>query len=167
MITGRKYPNAASVFEVYQRLEERLRTLGGVTAVGRVSALPLSQMMAWGPITVEGRPLVPGEAFINVDQRTVGGDYFNTMQIPLIAGRAFNEHDLRTSLLVVVVDAQMANTLWPNGDAIGQRVRVGGADSTSRGSPSWAWLAASNRTRSTPTRAWRCTLRIRSRQGAR
>ena len=130
MITGRKYPNAASVLEVYQRLEERLRTLPGVTAVGRVSALPLSQMMAWGPITVEGRPLVPGEAFINVDQRTAGGDYFTTMQIPLIAGRAFNEHDLRTSLLVVVVDAQMANTLWPNGDAIGQRVRVGGADST-------------------------------------
>ena len=130
MITGRKYPNAASVLEVYQRLEERLRTLPGVTAVGRVSALPLSQMMAWGPITIEGRPLVPGEAFINVDQRTVGGDYFNTMQIPLIAGRAFNEHDVRTSLLVVVVDAQMADTLWPNGDAIGQRVRVGGADST-------------------------------------
>ena len=130
MITGRKYPDGASVVTAYQRMSEQLRTLPGVTAVGRVSALPLSQMMAWGPITVEGRPLAPGEAFINVDQRTVGGDYFNAMQIPLLAGRAFNEHDVRTSLLVVVVDAHMANTLWPDGDAIGKRVRVGGVDST-------------------------------------
>jgi hypothetical protein len=95
--------------------------------------------------------LAPGEAFINVDQRTVGGDYFNAMQIPLLAGRAFSEHDVRTSLLVVVVDAHMANTLWPNGDAIGKRVRV----------------AASNKTRSTLTRAWRCIFRMRSPRGGR
>ena len=58
------------------QLWQRLASLPGVTAAGGVSALPLSQMMAWGPITVEGRTPAPGEAFINADIRVVGGDYF-------------------------------------------------------------------------------------------
>ena len=87
--------------------------------------------MAWGPITVEGRPLVPGEAFINADQRMVGGDYFAAMQIPLVRGRLFDVRDTRTSQRVVVVDEHMATQLWPNDDAVGKRVRVGGSDSAS------------------------------------
>ena len=61
-----------------------------------MSALPLSQMFAWGPITVEGRTLAPGEAFINVDQRVVAGDYFRAMEIPLLEGRLFTEQDTAT-----------------------------------------------------------------------
>jgi predicted permease len=129
-MSGRKYNDAQVVFETYRQLAERVRALPGVLAAGGVSALPLSQMMAWGPITVEGRTAMPGEAFINVDQRMVFGDYFDAMQIPLVAGRLFNEHDTRTSLRVVVIDAHMARQLWPAADAVGKRVRVGFADST-------------------------------------
>jgi predicted permease len=130
-MSGRKYNDAPVVFETYRRLSERVRALPGVVAAGGVSALPLSQMMAWGPITVEGRTPMPGEAFINVDQRMVFGDYFDAMQIPVVRGRLFNEHDTRTSMRVVVVDEHMARQLWPNDDAVGKRVRVGFADSTS------------------------------------
>ena len=45
--------------------------LPGVTAAGGISSLPLSQMMAWGPITVEGRVPPAGEKFINADMRMV------------------------------------------------------------------------------------------------
>jgi predicted permease len=130
-LTGRKYADAPAVFETYRRLWERLERLPGVVAAGGVTALPLSQMMAWGPITVEGRTPLPGEAFINADQRIVGGRYFEAMQIPLVRGRTFNEHDTRESTRVVIVDEHMASQLWPGVDAIGKRVRVGGADSTS------------------------------------
>jgi predicted permease len=112
-------------------LWERLEHLPGVESAGAVSALPLSQMMAWGPVTVEGRTPLPGEAFINADQRIVAGRYFETMRIPLVRGRVFNEHDLRDSMRVVVVDEHMARQLWPGEDAVGKRVRVGGATSTS------------------------------------
>ena len=103
----------------------------GVTAAGGVSALPLSQMMAWGPITVEGRVPPAGEHFINADIRIVGGDYFRAMEIPLRAGRFFTEHDTRTTTRVVIVDEHMARQLWPGEDPVGKRIRTGGMDATS------------------------------------
>jgi predicted permease len=129
-MTGRKYADAAAVLETYRLLWERLRNLPGVSAAGGVSALPLSQMMAWGPITVEGRTPAAGEKFINVDIRIVGGDYFRAMEIPLRGGRLFTEHDTRTTDRAVIVDEHMAAQLWPGQDAIGKRIRTGGFDAT-------------------------------------
>ena len=80
---------------------------------------------------MEGRVSPAGEKFINADQRFVGGDYFHAMGIPVISGRLFNEHDTRTNPRVVVVDAFMAQQLWPGADAVGKRIRLGGSDSNS------------------------------------
>ncbi len=135
-MTGRKYADAAAVLETYRQLWARLNQLPGVTAAGGVTALPLSQMMAWGPITVEGRAPQPGEAFINADQRVVGGDYFRAMDIPLQKGRLFNEFDTRTTDRVVVIDDHMASTLWPGDDPVGKRIRTGGFDVT----PDTPWM---------------------------
>jgi predicted permease len=129
-MTGRKYGDAETVRNTYKLLYDRLRQLPGVTAVGGVTALPLSQMMAWGPITVEGRIPPAGEKFINADIRNVWGDYFRAMEIPLIRGRLFNEHDTPDSPRVVIIDEQMAAQLWPNTDPIGKRMRTGGFDAT-------------------------------------
>jgi hypothetical protein len=63
-MTGRKYNDADAVLQTYKQLWERLSALPGVTAAGGVTALPLSQMMAWGPITIEGRTAPEGEKFI-------------------------------------------------------------------------------------------------------
>jgi predicted permease len=127
-LTGRRYADPPAVYELYRRLWERLSALPGVTAAGGVTALPLSQMMAWGPITVEGRTPAPGEAFINTDIRVVGGDYFRAMEIPLVEGRLFDEHDTRDKDRVIVVDEAFARQLWPGESAIGKRVRSGGID---------------------------------------
>jgi predicted permease len=93
-------------------------------------------MYAWGPITVEGRPVTPDEKFINVDQRTVAGDYFKAMEIPLVRGRFFNDEDMRDTAPVVVVDERMADQLWPGQDPIGKRIRTGGFDVT----PDTPWM---------------------------
>jgi len=127
-LSGRKYNDASAALETYRQLWERLQRLPGATAAGGVSALPLSQMFSWGPITVEGRPQAPGEAFINVDQRVAGGEYFRAMEIPLLKGRLFNEHDTRTSPRVVVIDDAMAAQLWPHEDPLGKRLHFGGID---------------------------------------
>jgi len=135
-MSGTKYADANAVLETYRELWRRLKTLPGVTAAGGVSALPLSQMMAWGPITVEGRVAPPGEPFINVDQRTVASDYFAAMRIPLVSGRLFTDQDTRSTPRVVVVDEHMASRLWPNQDPIGKRVRTGGMDAN----PDAPWM---------------------------
>ena len=142
--------------------------LPGATAAGGVSALPLSQMFAWGPITLEGRPLQPGEAFINVDLRIVAGNYFRAMEIPLLKGRLFTEQDTRTQPRVVIIDDFMAQQLWPNEEPLGKRIRSGGIDASA--TAPWQTVVgvvgASSSTPSTAIRGSRCTCRTRRRSDA-
>ena len=135
-MAGRKYTDGVRVYETYRSLWDRLKALPGVTAAGGVTALPLSQMFAWGPITVEGRNAPAGEKFINVDIRTVAGEYFRAMEIPLSRGRFFSDQDTRDTPIVVVVDQRMADELWPNQDPVGKRIRTGGFDVT----PDTPWM---------------------------
>ncbi len=129
-MSGPRYADSAIVLETSRKLWERLAAIPGARAAGGVSALPLSQMMAWGPITVEGRTPAPGEAFINADIRVVGGAYFAAMRIPLVAGRHFDAHDTRDKPRVIVVDEALAAQLWPGEDPLGKRVRSGGFDAS-------------------------------------
>ena len=129
-MSGPKYKDKPAVWAAYHELWQRLEAIRGVSSAGAVSSLPLSQMYAWGPITVEGRPLPPGEKFINADVRIVSGHYFESMQIPLREGRLFNEHDVMQNPQVAVVDDYMAQQLWPGQDPIGKRFHNGGIDDT-------------------------------------
>jgi predicted permease len=136
-MTGRKYNEAERVLQTYKDLWARLAQIPGAEAAGGVTALPLSRMMAWGPITVEGRTAPEGEKFLNADIRVVGGDYFKAMNIPLLRGRLFTEADTRTSPRVVLVDEHMANLLWAGDDPVGKRIRTGGFDAT----PDTPWMS--------------------------
>ena len=86
---GLRYKDRRTVLATYRQLNERLERIPGVSAAGAVTSLPLSEMFAWGPITIEGRTPPPGENFINADERIVSGHYFEAMQIPLRQGRVF------------------------------------------------------------------------------
>jgi predicted permease len=133
-MSGDKYKDPQLVRSTYRQLWERLERLPGVTSAGGVSSLPLGGIFAWGPITVEGRVSPPGENFINADERVVSGRYFETMQIPLIKGRLFNEQDTPDKPQVMLVDEFMAQQLWPGHDPLGKRVSLG--DLASK--PIWA-----------------------------
>ncbi len=135
-MTGARYTNPEVVLESYRQILDRARSVPGVKAVGAVSALPLSQMFAWGPLVLEGRTPAPGEKFVNADQRTVAGDYFAAMQIPLLRGRLFTLQDTREAPRVAIVDDHMASLLWPNVNPIGKRLRTGGMDA----SPDAPWI---------------------------
>ena len=124
-MNGRKYAEAPAALRAYRELWERLEHLPGVSAAGGIQALPLGQLWAWGPITVEGRAPRAGENFINADERIVSGHYFPAMEIPLLHGRFFNDQDTNTNPRVVIVDEYMAREFWPNQDALGKRIRLG------------------------------------------
>ena len=125
---GRRYEKAISGHLAYRDLWQRIEALPGVTAAGAVSALPLSQHFAWGPLTVEGRTRAPGEAFLNADMRFVEGRYFEAMRIPLVDGRLFTASDVRPGPLVALVDTHMAAQLWPGQTAVGKRIQLGFGD---------------------------------------
>jgi predicted permease len=130
-LTGPRYPNGDAVRQAYARLWESLDAMAGVTASGGVTALPLSNFFAWGPITIEGRVPPSGEVFINADMRTVGGRYFEAMQIPLVRGRLFTPADTPDQPRAVIIDERLARDLFPGVDPIGKRLKYGDAASPS------------------------------------
>ena len=123
-MTGRKYNDKQTVLNTYRQLWERLENAPGAIAAGGITSLPLSDAFAWTPITVEGRVPLPGEKFLNADERVVGGHYFEAMEIPLRKGRFFNEQDDATKPVAVIVDEYMADQLWPGQDPIGKRIHI-------------------------------------------
>jgi predicted permease len=133
-LVGTKYPNGPVAIEAFRRIWERLDALPGVVSSGGVSTLPLSGFQAWGPVTIEGHVPPAGQDFINADQRIAGGRYFETMRIPLVAGRYFSEADQPGGPRSVIVDERLAGEYWPGQDPIGKRLRTGPVSS---GSTNW------------------------------
>jgi predicted permease len=123
-MTGKKYGDKQAILNTYRQLWDRLEHVPGVNASGGVTSLPLSQAYAWTPITVEARTPLPGEKFLNADERVVGGHYFAAMGIPLRRGRFFNEQDDVSKPRVVLVDEYMAEQVWPGQDPVGKRIHI-------------------------------------------
>jgi putative ABC transport system permease protein len=73
---------------------------------------------------VEGEPAPPPERTVVADYRTVSPGYFETMQIPLLRGRRFDERDQIGSGPVVIVDQTLAERYWPDANPIGKRIQL-------------------------------------------
>jgi|HubBroStandDraft_1064217.scaffolds.fasta_scaffold01002_6 predicted permease len=128
-VGGPKYKEDAQIAQFYQNLSERVRNLPGVTAQGAISSLPLTSAVGWGGMDIEGYVPPANQPELQVDKRGATPDYFRTMQIPLISGRVFSDSDTDKSQLVVLIDQKMADRFWPDGDAVGKRVRRNKDDS--------------------------------------
>ena len=79
------------------------------------------------PVFLRGSAQLPGVGPDRLGYPTffaVSPEYFDVMGIRLLRGRAFTPADQRGSAPVMVVDATMARTFWPNGDALGRPVGV-------------------------------------------
>ena len=81
------------------QLEARLKALPGVVNVGGTTRLPLGSTQVTTMLEVEGRP-VPRAELPEVEMRRAVFDYFATMQIPVLRGRAFTRDDHPTALRV-------------------------------------------------------------------
>jgi putative ABC transport system permease protein len=132
--------------EFWRRLTERLRAVPGVEAAAVASGLPLGNNGWQTSFTIEGRPAPqPGQTPL-MEACGVSPEYFRAMSIPLRAGRYFTEQDtyrpptgpLPSDLdeegryyfgrNAIIIDEEFARRHWPNEDAVGKRVRLGGSD---------------------------------------
>jgi putative ABC transport system permease protein len=119
--------NDAEVRAYWRALLPQLAALPGVEAVGTVLHLPMSGRKWSANVEVEGVTLPPGVATPRSAWQTVGGDYFRTLQIPLVAGRLFTDGDDEHAPRVAIVNEPLARMLWPGQDPLGKRFVAGNA----------------------------------------
>src|SRR5262245_51264964 len=111
----------------YQRLQERVRALPGVTQASAILPLPISGSDAYIDFQIEGRAAPVGEK-PHADARLVNLDYFSAMRIPLLAGRDFTAQDGLNSPPVVIINQSLAKTHFLNEDPIGKRLELAFGD---------------------------------------
>lgn len=116
-LSATRYPTEQSGASYYTRLIESVRGVPGVTSAAIVNRIPLAGNQT-NVITAEH---APEGTELWIDSRTVTSEYFNTLGIPLLAGRAFDLHDDLASVKVGIVDEDVAQRLWPGESAIGKR----------------------------------------------
>jgi putative ABC transport system permease protein len=139
------YPDGAPVQKFYTQLMASVKTVPGVQSVGAVSQMPLTDSYTSGSVFFEDTSLpdIPrlqqlgNLPYMEIDQRAVTPEYFQTMQIPLVRGRLPSDADDAGAQLVAVVDTSFARRFWPNGDAIGQRVAVDTIPNLKPPAPRW------------------------------
>jgi putative ABC transport system permease protein len=103
---------------------ERAAALPGVESAAVVMGMPLTAVGASMQVAVIGRPEPkPGEAQVS-GYSQVSTNYFQTMGITLLRGRHFDSHDTVDAPFVAIVNESFARSIFPNGEALGQRLRV-------------------------------------------
>jgi predicted permease len=108
----------------YRTFFERMEALPGVVSAGGTTRLPLGSTSVSTSVQIEGRP-VPVAEQPEVQFRRAMHNYFETMRIPLVKGRAFNAEDTATAAPVAVINEAAARRLFPNQEPVGQHVRMG------------------------------------------
>ena len=106
-----------------RQLDERLSSLPGVASFSYASSGPLSGFGLSRSVFLEGGN--EGDRTL-VSVNPIGPRYFETMGIPLVAGRPITEEDKEGGTKVVVINETMAKKFWPAGDALGKRFRFFG-----------------------------------------
>ncbi|MDQ5977200.1 MAG: hypothetical protein QG602_172 [Verrucomicrobiota bacterium] len=116
--------------EFYRMLRQRVAALPGVESVGLANWFPLGfEDTGTGNVEIPGRPSRTGES-LNFRLAIVSPGYFETLGIPVVAGRAFNENDTPRSPRVVIVNEAFAQRFWPGQEAVGRPVKIDGRDLT-------------------------------------
>ncbi|MGB6875002.1 MAG: ABC transporter permease [Candidatus Acidiferrales bacterium] len=115
-LPSRAYSKAAQIRQFYQQALERISALPGVESDGVSNDLPLNGTIT-DAVHVEGSTGSTPATRVS----WVLGDYFRTMGIPVLRGRAFTPEDRPGTQLVAVISEGAAKALWPGQDAIGKR----------------------------------------------
>ena len=110
--------------EFYRRLVERVSTTPGVQSATLARRLPLTDGgIAFANVVIDGYAPAKDED-MRLNYETVGPQYFQTMRIPLLHGRDFDDRDQESAPGVVIINETMAQRYWPGGDALGRRIKL-------------------------------------------
>jgi predicted permease len=126
--------------DLYRNLNERLAALPGVEHASIASIVPFGMLELTRKVQRAGFRLAPdakpataaeGLAF-EVAWNSVGADYFSAVGLPVVRGRAFTESEAtQPGPKVAIIDEVLAKKLWPDADALGQRIQYAGGNAPS------------------------------------
>ena len=118
--------------QFYRDYFEKLRTLPGVQAAAGANVLPMSDNGIAISFENPERPVPEGER-PNADLSPITPGYFSAMQVPVIEGRDFTEHDDAKSEEVMIVNQAFADKFFPNETVLGKKLKPGAG--TPHGTP--------------------------------
>jgi predicted permease len=137
-----KAKSAQGIF--FSNLIDRLKQIPGVRGVGAASALPLTGGLPDGTFLLMTQNEVPKttdgfDALWNQKERTGEADfctatsgYFQSLGIPLLRGRMFDQRDAADAPHVALISESLAHDRWPNQDPIGHTIEFGNMDGDMR-----------------------------------
>jgi predicted permease len=123
LLPDTRYRTGADIVRAFTRIREEASAIPEAKSVALTSVVPLSGSKIDSPVKAEGDTR-PGRG-INTNLRFTSDGYFDTMRIPLIAGRDIATTDVADGTPVAVISVSLARALWPGIDprqAIGKRV---------------------------------------------
>jgi putative ABC transport system permease protein len=109
----------------YSETLRMIRALPDVRSAGAAVTLPIGGDDFSANYVVEGRPSLPGDQEQSAGYQVVTPEYFQTLGIPIRAGRDFRESDTREAPPAVMVNETLARMQWPGQDPVGRRLRLG------------------------------------------
>src|SRR5438445_1805304 len=126
--------------ELYRNLNERLAALPGVEHASISSVVPFGMFEVSRKVQRAGlhpgpdaKPTTAADGLaFETAWNSVGADYFSTVGLPVVRGRAFTEAEAtQPGPKVAIIDEVLAKKLWPDADALGQRIQYAAANAPS------------------------------------
>ncbi|MBI3886398.1 MAG: ABC transporter permease, partial [Opitutae bacterium] len=124
--------------QLYQAASDRLAALPGVQSVSIAATVPFGMIgldravLRAGPVPAkDAKPATAAEGLaFNARWNSVGAGYFSTLGLPLLRGRAFTKAETESAgaPAVAIIDEALAKKLWPDGNALGQRLQFAERD---------------------------------------
>jgi predicted permease len=120
----RQYPTEVETKSFTGRVIERLQQMPGASASSAITMVPFGIFAIHGDFEVEGQP----KPKFYIGKPKIAPGYFKTLGIPLLQGRDFEDSDTASAPKVAIISERVAKQLWPDGSAIGKRLRLDGTD---------------------------------------
>src|SRR5262249_42435699 len=112
-----------------QQLLQRVRSITGVQSASTVDNLPFSGNAFNGSFTIEGRPIPAATERPRAFVRVVSPDYFQAMDISMVRGNPFSDHDSAQVQGVVIINDAAARKYFPGEEPLGKRIKRGRPES--------------------------------------
>jgi predicted permease len=118
-----KYEKTARRTAFYSSVISGIHQLPGVTHAAYTSFLPMVMRGGVWPVIIEGQPRREGD-FQHASMRFITPEFFSTMGIPLLRGRAVSESDTLDRPLTAVVSESFVRKYWPHENPLGRKFEI-------------------------------------------
>ena len=125
LVSPAAHPDRTERMAFFDRVLDRAAALPGVRSVGAASFLPVSGAGAIIHFNIEGRPPKSPHEYVMANYRVASPAYLTTLGIPLLNGRLITDADRDGTPAVVVINATMAKTFFPNESPLGKHLQLG------------------------------------------